>query len=370
MRAEQIPAILPPPRIVEAGPGKPASASRETPAVPQLRFLSGPEFMEAGATTPAVLVPRIAYEGCATLPHGRPRAFKSLATLAGCVEVAAGLPWWGLFAPARPLRVGLLLEEDGPALVRQRLAWILRGLGLDRLPDALRLLVRSGLNLEAPSEREEFLRRVVEPEGLDVLLTDPTRAPFPGVDGGPEKGAPLRRFVREALDVVRSVVLVHHDVKPARDGQDGRARAEQASGGQVLSIADVPIGFSRLSGRSALAEWSLVKIGADGDPLRLDVDSGTADDGGFADYLRIRATVADSEDTTDASTRERIRACVMENPWQTAPDLAGKLALKRETVDRLLAQLASARMVRPETGAAAKARGRNPNAKLWGPFDE
>lgn len=337
---------------------------------PRLRFIPGPEFMAAGAAEPAVLVPRIAYEGCVSGPHGRPRSLKSLSWLAGCVEAAAGLRWWGMYAPVRPLRVGLLLEEDGAALLRQRLEWIMRGLGLDRLPDTLRLIVRSGLNLEAPSERAEFLRYAVEPEGLDLLLIDPTRSPFPGVDGGPKDGAQLRRFSREGLDVVRSVALVHHDTKPGRDGQDGRVRAEQSSGGQFLSVADVPIGFSRLSGRSALAEWSLVKIGPDGGSLRLDVESGTADDGGFADYLRIVARPADPEDVSDTAERERIRAVLKADPWRTPSEIAQGAGLKRETVERLLFQLAAVKLARMETGAGAAERGRHKNAKLWGPFDE
>jgi len=335
-----------------------------------LRFLRGPEFMAAGSSAPEVLVPRVAYEGCVTACHGRPRSFKSLATGAGAVEVAAGLPWWGVFAPARPLVVGLVLEEDGDKLVRWRYGLMAAGLGLSALPDNLRLLVRAGLNLEAPSERAEFLRHVVAPERLDVLIADPVRSPLPGVDGGPKDGAPLRRFAAEALEVVRSLLLVHHDVKPARDQQDGRARAEQASGGQILSVADVPIGFARLSGRSALVEWSLVKVGADSSPLRLDVEAGTDEEGGFADFLRVRATTAGEEDTQDASSRERVRSCVAAGPWVTASEIATSTAMKRETVDRLLAQMAAARILRAETGAAAKARGRNPNAKLWGPFDE
>ena len=332
-------------------------------------FLHGPAFMSAGDSEPKILVPRIAYEGCATMVHGRPRSMKSLATLAGCVELSAGMSWWGLFAPMQPLRVGLLLEEDSAPLVRQRLGWILAGLGLDELPDNFFVRVRSGLVLEAPSARAELLEGIRD-ESIDILLIDPVRAPFPGVDGGPEKGSPVRRFVSEALEVVRSVTLVHHDVKPPRDGQDARARAERASGGQVLSLADVPIGFTRLGPRAALVEWSLVKIGADGGPVRLDFESGTDHGGGFTDYLRICASEADEGDTEDAAARERVREWVTDHLWHTPTEIAAGTALKRETVDRVLAQLAAAHLLRMETGAAAKARGRHQNAKLWGSFDE
>jgi len=333
-------------------------------------FIGGADFMAREAADPEVLVPRVAYEGCATMAHGRPRSLKSLAMMYGHVEVSAGLPWWGIYAPPRPLRVGLVLEEDGARLVRQRLTLMLAGLGLERLPDAFRIMVRSGLYLEDPWARSAFLRDVVEPENLDILLLDPTRSPFPGVDGGPEKGAPLRRFVQEALAVARSMQLIHHDIKPARDGHDGRARAEQASGGQILSIADVPIAFQRLSGRSALVEWSLVKVGADGEPLRLDFESETDHEGGFAGFLRCVAQATDrAAEGLDFASRERVRSWFADNPWNTPTDAASGLGMKREKVDRLLAQLQAAKLLRMETGAAAKARSRNRNAKLWGPFD-
>ena len=60
------------------------------------------------------------------------------------------------------------------------------------------------------------------------------------------------------------VVLVHHDVKPARDGKaDERPRAQRARGGGLLSISDAPIHFERISDDSTLLVPNLWKFSAD-----------------------------------------------------------------------------------------------------------
>jgi hypothetical protein len=116
----------------------------------------------------------------------------------------------------------------------------------------------------------------------------------------------------------------------------------------------------------------MVKVGTDGPSLRLDFESGTAADGGFDRYLRVMAAVAGTDDTDPAAAthQERIREWLHSCPWKTATEVATGTSLKRETVDRVLRQLASTGTVRMETGAPAKRRGRSSRAKLWGPIDD
>ena len=282
-----------------------------------------------------------------TMVHGRPRSWKSLAVLALAVSASLNQPIFGnaRFKAEGPLRCVYMTEEDSRNLVAARLRWLIAG-HYAQAPDSLWLSARRGLSLEA-AESQAQIHDVVTSLSPDMLIFDTGRAFAPSVDKGPADAAPTIRFLRALLaeTCLRSLLIVHHDTKPARDGKDERARSERSSGGILLSAADCPIGFERLSDRAALVVPDRYKVSADPAPFRLDFESATPAGDSFKEWLRVKASdesSSDPADVRDLALQERVLIYLRDNPGSAGNAVAKGLRAGKQAVLGALGALAEA----------------------------
>jgi hypothetical protein len=306
--------------------------------------------------------------------HGRPRSMKSLTAEDLMLSLALGEPCAlgnARFAIKGPVGCLWLGEEDSERLDAFRFGLMLKARGIlpGQEPSTFRLVVRPGWDLESPSGQAELLATIRDTSAamttaLLVLVVDPIRASMPSIDGGPKDAARARTFLLTILreTSIRVILLPHHDLKPARDGKDDRARAERASGGVTFSMGDCMVNFERLNDRESLAVPTSYKVGSDPKPFRIRFESETPPGQGFRGYLRAIAETTD--EATD--TRAKVLAYVKANPWLTTGEIDKGIHVATGEAARYLAELEAAGLVARITGAEAKARGRAFNASLWG----
>lgn len=307
--------------------------------------------------------------------HGRPRSMKSLTAEAVVLSLTLGEPYalqnprFKIEGPVGSLYLG---EEDSARLFGFRFGLMLKARSVlpGSEPEAFRIVVRPGWDLETPAGQAELLATIdatskAMAASLRLLVVDPARASMPGIDGGPKDAARARAFLLTILreTSVKTILLPHHDLKPSRDGKDDRSRAERASGGVTFSMGDTMINFERLSDRECMAVPTAYKLGSDPKPFRVRFESETPSGRGFRGFLR---TVAESTEE-DAGIRDRVLALVQEKPWSSTGEVDRGAKLGTGEAARYLAQLESAGLVVSVSGAEAKARGRSTNAVLWGP---
>jgi hypothetical protein len=305
--------------------------------------------------------------------HGRPRSMKSLTAEAAMLSLALGEscalgnPRFAIKAPVGVLWLG---EEDSERLDAFRFGLLLDGYGKGA-PDAFRLVVRPGWDLESPAGQAELIATIRETAAamttpLKVLVIDPVRASMPSIDGGPKDAAKARAFLLTILreSCITVILLPHHDTKPRADAKDERSRAERASGGVTFSMGDCMIAFERIDERTCLAIPSAYKLGADPKPFRVTFESETPAGLAFRGFLRAVAETVEEGPIERTRVLEYVRA----NPWSATRDVDKGAGLRAGEGARYLAQLEEAGLVRSITGDEAKAQGRHPNATLWGPL--
>ena len=310
--------------------------------------------------------------------HGRPRSMKSLCAVETCLslslgEHALGIPRFGVPAGAGVL---YLTEEDPDRIVgfRLRLMLAARGILEGQEPEGFRLKIRPGWDLEHIEGQEYLLNTIAETEKamslpLRVLTIDPARASMPGMDGSPKDAAAARGFLLRILreTSIRTILIPHHDVKPARDSKDDRGRPERASGGVTFSMGDCMVNFERLNDRECLAVPAAYKVGSDPAPFRVRFESETPAGQGFRGFLRAVAETS-TEGESDRE-RQQVLAYVREHPWLATRDVdRGAGTRSGETIHHLAALEAAGMIVRI-TGMEAKEKGRSFNATLWGPAE-
>jgi hypothetical protein len=346
-------------------------AEREPEAARTLTFESADSFLARleAQGDPGWMVGDLVPEDGIAVWHGRPRSMKSLAALEMNLACATDAPAFGCDRFATTTRGGSVLyltEEDGERLIASRLRLMLAGRGLDARSalERLKLLSRPGWNLEQTADQSHLMAAIREVSPPPVMLTlDPARGSMPALDKGPSDAAIAIRFLRRMLreTTIRAVLILHHDVKPARDAKEDRSRAERASGGAVFSIADCPVNFERVSDRSCFAVPSMFKVGADPRPFRIDFESGTPAGEPFRRFVRARAAASDE----DGGLRDRVLAYVKANPWSATAEVDRGVSVRGGESARYLAQLQVGGMVESASGEKAKALGRSPNATLW-----
>lgn len=306
--------------------------------------------------------------------HGRPRSMKSLTAEDTMLSLALGEPY-ALGNPRFTIKsaVGVLWlgEEDPERLDAFRFNLMLKARGIlpGQEPDTFRLVVRPGWDLETPAGQAELLTTIRDTSAamttpLLVLVIDPVRASLPSIDGGPKDAARGRALLLAILreTSVKVILLPHHDLKPARDGKDDRSRAERASGGVTFSMGDCMVSFERLSDRECMAVPTAYKVGADPKPFKVRFESETPSGHGFRGFLRAVAETADE----DAGVRDKVLAFVREHPWKSTAEVDQGAKVRTGEAARYLAQLEAVGLVGSVTGELSKARGRSPNAVLWG----
>jgi hypothetical protein len=304
--------------------------------------------------------------------HGRPRALKSLTRDAVVLSLALGDPYalgCPRFAIEQPVGALVVCEEDSERLGAYRFGLMLAARGVPA-PEALRLAIRKGWDLESPAGQGELLATIRATAAamtapLRLLVIDPARASLPSIDGGPKDASKARAFLLEILreTSISTILLIHHDTKPRSDGKDERARAERASGGVTFSMADCLISFERVDDRTCMAVPSMYKLTSDPDPFRVRFESETPPGAPFRGFLRGMAETTEE----NAGIRERVLTYVREHPWETTGEVDRGAHLRTGEAARYLAQLEAAGSVVRITGPEARARGRASNASLWGP---
>ena len=191
--------------------------------------------------------------------HGRPRIHevvdgrvRDVCRSPSARRCALGNPRFAIPGPVGVLWLG---EEDSERLDAFRFNLMLEGQGAEA-PDAFRLMVRPGWDLESPAGQAELLTTIRDTAAamttpLRVLVIDPVRASMPSIDGGPKDAARARAFLLTILreTSITVILLPHHDLKPRADGKDDRSRAERASGGVTFSMGDCMVNFERLDDR-------------------------------------------------------------------------------------------------------------------------
>jgi len=216
-----------------------------------------------------VIFPELLPCGVIMLLHGVPRARKSLGAFELALAAATGTAPFGLsrFAPADPVVVLYVQEEDPRALTRSRI----RSMVYDRcgefLPDTLHVAVRRGISLDDPVWVERLITDLARLEAK-VLVLDAARRLSALTDEGPAK-------VRELTSVLRlivsrtgvSIVIVHHDVKPPTTGQDQRSRSQRASGGDWFAACECPVHVEKVGARESLVFPEDYKFSADPAPF-------------------------------------------------------------------------------------------------------
>jgi hypothetical protein len=188
---------------------------------------------------------------------------KSYARLELALRLATGTgSLFGHYPIARPARVVLVDEENGPSEEYRRETEVLAALGLDRsaLTDYFRVSY-AGVNLTKPG-RQEWLRGE-----LDLLAPDLAIFDTGGAMVGDEWGEPLKEAVRFLRSLPCAVLACVHLTKPPRERghapQHGTALADvmgqwTRSADVVAVMADLGAGRARWTVRKRVPPSSLV----------------------------------------------------------------------------------------------------------------
>ena len=320
------------------------------------RFETLDEFLARveSAGPPAMLLGDLLPDDGFAAWHGRPRSMKTLGAQEALVALATRTPAYGdpRFAVHEAVPGLYLTEEDAERITAFRFRLLLNGRGLKSAP-LLKVKCRPGWNLSDARDQAEIFEAIKEHDGARLLVVDPVRGSFPNIDKGPADAAPDVRFLRSITreTSVRSILLVHHDTKPSRDGKDERARAERSSGGIIFSIADAPVNFERVDDRTCYCVPSCYKIGADPKPFRVTFESGSPAGEPFRDFLRPKATTV--EENAELGLRAEAAVLrVMDDADDWLPRAAVLEAVKARAADvvKALAALESAGRVTMRPG--------------------
>lgn len=271
-----------------------------------------------------MVFPELLPRGVIMLLHGEPRARKSLAGFELALSAATGTAPFGLtrLKPPTPIDVLYVQEEDPRSLTRPRLRKLVDARCGNLPPATLHVAVRRGIDLDDPA----WVARLIEDlKRLDVklLVLDAARRLSAKTDEGPAK-------VRELIAVLRSIVIaaevtiviVHHDIKPARDGQDQRRRGQRASGGDWFAASECPVHVERVGKSESLFFPEDFKFTDDPAPFvfSLEIENG----------LVVRLVGADT--TSEQAERVGVRGKVLD--WLRANGPASKSAMKNARLGR------------------------------------
>ena len=351
--------------------GKPAPAEPALPkAAPSLRaFLAE----QRSKPAPSWLVDELVADEGVHVWTGRPRSMKSLTAQHVVLDLAEGrdralnCPRFGI---RKPVGILWLAEEDSARMTAARFGLMLKARDVREGEETenLRMVVRPGWNLETAEGQAAILEtiRATEtetPAPLSVLVIDPLRTSLPSIDGGPQDAARGRAFLLQLTreTPIKVILAPHHDVKPARDGQDSRNRAERSSGGVTFSMADLLVSFERVNSREAMAHPVSYKVSGDPEPFRIHWESDTPEGEPFRGRLAAYASTADAE-TGDL---ERAIAFLRKHPWSTAEEVEQGASIRKGSLAPVLKTARMNGVLNSVSGATAKALGRSPKATLY-----
>jgi hypothetical protein len=277
-------------------------------------------FLAEEDAPPRYIFPELLPCGVLLLIHGDPRARKTMAAAELALSAATGTAPFGLprFEPAEAVNVWYVQEEDPRALTRPRLRALVRErCGDGRAPETFHVTVRRGVDLDDRFWVDGIIERI---RAFDVklLILDAARRLSAKCDEGPGKTRELIAVLRSIITATgASIAVVHHDVKPALNGQDQRRRGHRASGGDWFAAAECPVHVERTGEHESLVFPQDYKFGRDPAPFtfRLVV----------RDDLVIRLV---GEDTSaDHAERAGVRGKVLD--WLRVNGPASKTAMKK-----------------------------------------
>jgi hypothetical protein len=256
--------------------------------------------------------------GVIMLIHGDPRARKSLAAFELGLAAATGTAPFGLprFQPPAAIPVLYIQEEDPRSLTRPRLRRLIAE-RCDVPPESLHVSVRRGVDLDDPFWVERIVTDLRHRD-IKLLILDAARRLSIKTDEGPAKVRELIGVLREIVTAAGvTVVVVHHDVKPAATGQDQRRRGQRASGGDWFAGCECPVHVERTSERESLVFPQDYKFSSDPAPFTFTCDV----DG------RLVKRLVGHDTTTQHAESAGARGKLLE--WLRANGPASKTAMKK-----------------------------------------
>jgi hypothetical protein len=227
------------------------------------------DFLAEEDAPTSVVFPELLPCGVIMLLHGEPRARKSLAALEMALSAATGTAPFGLarFAPAEPIPVLYVQEEDPRPLTRPRMRALIGSRCGGMPPATLHVSVRRGVDLDDPAWVERLtvdLQRL----GAKLLVLDAARRLSSKTDEGPAKVRELIAVLRRIVTTAEvTVIIVHHDVKPPTTGQDQRRRSQRASGGDWFAGCECPVHVEKIGANESLVFPEDYKFTADPAPF-------------------------------------------------------------------------------------------------------
>lgn len=269
--------------------------------------------------------------------HGQPRARKSWIAHELALALTAGVAPFGCEAlRPRSTRPALLLgNEDAERVTAHRLFLLMRGHGLTRAPDGLRLLLGQGASLDEPGWRARIVDEVRR-HHIALLIVDPVRSVSAATDQGPSELQPLARYLRQIVaETGVTILLVHHDAKPLPGVTDTRRRAQRASGGGLFAIVDAPLHVEAADEQHSLLAADGFKHAADPPSLliELQVDEHEA-------RLVARTTTGKSAESVALDTA--VVAHIRQNDGGSGRAIAAALHRRRDDVLDALERLRQA----------------------------
>jgi hypothetical protein len=270
------------------------------------------------------IIPEILPHGVIMLVHGEPRARKSFVAFELALAAATGSAAFGLtrFEPPAAIPVLYIQEEDPRPLTRLRLRALVRTRCGDAVPERLFVAVRRGVDLDD----DLWVSRLItdcKRLGAKLLVLDAARRLSAKTDEGPAKVRELTRVLRLIVTTAGvTIVIVHHDVKPAANGQDLRRRGQRASGGDWFAACECPVHVERLSTHDSLVYPQDFKFGSDPEPFTLTAR--------LANNLITSLVGADT--TTEHAERAGIYGKLLD--WLAANAYSTKSAMKRAGLGR------------------------------------
>ena len=146
---------------------------------------------------------------------------------------------------------------------------LLRGRGIEAFPDTLAFSIHKGIDLENEQWQQRLMEDIKRHE-FEYVIFDPIRRYASCADKGPSDVMQVTRVLRQIVTNTGCTIdLVHHDVKPPKDGHDQRRRSHRASGGDWFAASECPVRFETIGNDTSLVIPEDYKFTVDPAPFKV-----------------------------------------------------------------------------------------------------
>jgi hypothetical protein len=295
---------------------------------PSSKFIdSARTFLSVEDSPAKYAIPEITPLGIIKNSHGDPRTMKSLGTAEEIVAAATCTPAYGLkrFTPDRAFRCLYCSQEDAAPRVRPRFRGLLKGRGIEAIPETLGFAVFKGIDFDNKEWQERFVNGVID-AGYELVAIDPIRGFTANADKGPSDVMPIVKAVFRPLTVKGITVhIVHHDTKPPSAGPDMRRRSHRASGGGWFSASECPVSFEKICEGRSLVTPEDFKFSSDPKPFTI-----TYKEEGDKIWLIGEDSSADEAQTL--AIDEKVISYLSEHPAASGSALAKAIHVRKDAV--------------------------------------